>query len=109
MVYNRTESGWIDKDLLYDYMNSLFIPQKKHIPRPVRLIFDGHTFHLSLKIVRLPIDNQIHLLCLPACAIHILQPLDVDTLKYVKTQWRNLLWTYSRKNVKKKLDKSDLI
>ena len=55
-------------------------------PRPVLLIFDGSTSHLSLKSVRLAVENDIHLLCLPAHANHLLQPLDVYTLKYVKTQ-----------------------
>lgn len=104
-MFNRTDSGWIDEDRFYDYFKELFIPQTKHIQRPLLLIFDGHTSHLSLKTTRLAIENQIHLLCLPAHATHILQPLDVYTLKYVKTQWRSLLWDFNRKNSVKKLDK----
>ena len=91
-VYNRTESGWINEDTFFDYMKNMFISQTKHIPRPLLLIFDGHTSHLSLKTARLAIDNHIHLLCLPVHATHLLQSLDVYTLKYVKAQWRNLLW-----------------
>ena len=108
-VYNRTESGWINEDTFFDYMKNMFIPQTKHIPRPLLLIFDGHTSHLSLKTARLAIDNHIHLLCLPAHATHLLQPLDVYTLKYVKSQWRNLLWDYSKTNPVRKLDKPAFI
>ncbi|CAF1272071.1 unnamed protein product [Rotaria sp. Silwood1] len=108
-IYNRTESGWINEDTFFDYLKNMFIPQTKHIPRPILLIFDGHTSHLSLKTAQLAIDNQIHLLCLPAHATHLLQPLDVYTLKYVKTQWRTLLWDYYNKNAGKKLDKPTFI
>ncbi|CAF2130867.1 unnamed protein product [Rotaria magnacalcarata] len=108
-VFNRTESGWINEDTFFDYLENMFIPQTKHIPRPLLLIFDGHTSHLSLKTARLAIENDIHLLCLPAHATHLLQPLDVYTLKYVKAQWRSLLWDYSKKNATKKLDKPNFI
>jgi hypothetical protein len=108
-VYNRTESGWINEETFFDYLKSMFIPQTKHIPRPILLIFDGHTSHLSLKTARLAMDNNIHLLCLPAHATHILQPLDVYTLKYVKAQWRSLLWDHSKKSADKKLDKPAFI
>ncbi|CAF1525814.1 unnamed protein product [Rotaria sordida] len=87
----------------------MFIPQTKNIPRPILLIFDGHTSHLSLKTTQLAMDNQIHLLCLPAHATHLLQPLDVYTLKYVKAQWRTLLWDYYNKNAGKKLDKPTFV
>lgn len=109
IVYNKTDSGWIDEDRFFDYFNRLFIPETKHLDRPLLLILDGHTSHLSLKTTRLAIENQIHILCLPAHATHILQPLDVYTLKFVKTQWRTLLWEFNKKHCSKKLDKSNFI
>ncbi|CAF4619430.1 unnamed protein product, partial [Rotaria sp. Silwood2] len=42
-------------------------------------------------------------------ATHLLQPLDVYTLKYVKAQWRTLLWDYYNKNAGKKLDKPTFV
>ncbi|CAF0786273.1 unnamed protein product, partial [Adineta ricciae] len=107
--FNRTESGWINEDTFFDYLKNMFIPNTQHIRRPLLLIFDGHTSHLSLKTARLAMENKIHLLCLPAHATHLLQPLDVYTLKYVKAQWRELLWDYNNKNRLKKLDKPDFI
>jgi DDE superfamily endonuclease len=108
-MFNRTYSGWIDEDRFYDYFKNLFIPQTKHVQRPLLLIVDGHTSHLSIKTAQLAIENEIHMVCLPAHATHLLQPLDVYTLKYVKTQWRNLLWNYNKKNSSKRLDKPNFI
>ncbi|CAF2019635.1 unnamed protein product, partial [Rotaria magnacalcarata] len=40
---------------------------------------------------------------------HLLQPLDVYTFKYVKTQWRNLLWEFNKSSRNKTLDKPDFV
>ena len=37
-------------------------------------------------------ENNIHFLCLPSHSTHLLQPLDIYTLKYVQQQWKQLLW-----------------
>jgi hypothetical protein len=92
VVYNGTKSGWTDQDCFFDYLNKLFIPNTKNIEKPLLMIFDGHYSHLSIKAVRLAIQHNIHLLCLPSHSTHILQPLDIYTLKYVKQQWKQLLW-----------------
>ena len=107
---NRTDSGWISEDTFFDYLkNMTFIPHIKQTPRPMLLVFDGHTSHLSLKSVRLVIENDIRSLYLPAHRTHLLQPLDVYTSKYVKTRWPNLLWDHYKKNKGKKLDKPTFV
>lgn len=109
IVYNTIESGWVDEDRFFDYLNRLFIPGTKHLDRPLLLILDSHISHLSLKTTRLAVENQIHILCLPFHATHILQPFDVYTLKFVKTQWQTLLWEFKKKNLSKTLEKSNFI
>ncbi|CAF2143517.1 unnamed protein product [Rotaria magnacalcarata] len=108
-VFNGTESGWIDEDCFYDYLLKLFIPKTQHIPRPLLLILDNHSTHLSIKTAKLAIQHHIHILCFPAHGTHILQPLDVYTFKYVKTQWRSLLWEFNQSSRNKTLEKSDFV
>ena len=90
-VFNGTKSGWTGDSCFYDYLEKLFIPNTKNVEKPILLIFDGHYSHLSMKSVQLAIRNNIHLLCLPSHCTHILQPLDIYTLRYVKRQWKELL------------------
>ena len=49
--------------------------------QPVLVIEDGHLSHMSMEVIELARANDIHLLCLPAHCIHILQPLDITSLK----------------------------
>ena len=60
-----------------------------HIPpaRPVLLIQDGHGSHLSLDVIQLARENDIHFLCLPAHTTHLLQPLDVSVFKSLKSNF----------------------
>lgn len=107
-VFNGTKSGWTDEHCFVDYLVKLFIPSTKHLKKPILLIFDGHYSHLSIKAVRLAIDNGIHLLCLPSHTTHVLQPLDIYTLKYVKQQWKELLWDHF-KTTSKTMEKRDFV
>jgi hypothetical protein len=54
-VYNGTESGWTDENCFYDYLSKLFIPKTRHLPRPLLLILDNHSTHLSIKTAKLAI------------------------------------------------------
>ena len=49
--------------------------------RPVLIIQDGHSSHVSIELMECARANDIHLLCLPAHIMHILQPLDVGVFK----------------------------
>ena len=107
-VFNGTKSGWSDEHCFHDYLEKLFIPNTRHLSRPLLLIFDGHYSHLTIKVVRLAIQNEIHLLCLPSHSTHLLQPLDIYTLKYVKQQWKQILWERN-KTTSKQMDKREFV
>ena len=70
-----------------DYFPAMVQVFLSNIPpsRPVLLITDGHSSHAN--IVELAQDNNIHLLCLPSCTTHILQPLDVGVFKSLESNF----------------------
>ena len=41
--------------------------------------------HISLEVIKLAQDNDVHLLCLPSHTTHILQPLDISVFKPFKS------------------------
>ena len=108
VVYNGTKTGWTDQNCFFDYLQKLFIPNTKHLARPLLLICDDHCSHLSLRAVRMAIEHGVHLLALPSHSTRILQPLDVYTLKYVKQEWKKLVWERN-KTTSTKMEKSDFV
>ena len=81
-LYASTETGYINSKLYIDFIHKVFIP---HLPsqRPVILLQDNLSAHMSLELIKTCIDHQIILLNFPPHTTHILQPLDMlfDTLK----------------------------
>ena len=58
--------------------------------RPVLLIEDGHSSHISLEVIKLAKENDIHLLCLPVHTTHLLQPLDVGVFRCLKSNFSKM-------------------
>ena len=69
------------------------------------LILDGHLSHISLEVISQARANDIHILCLPPHATHLLQPLDVAVFKPVKQAWRTIITDYQRATNFSNLDK----
>ena len=84
-LFECSDSGWINEEL-YTKWFKFFLT---NIPptRPVLLIEDGHSSHISIDVIKLARDNGIHLLCLPAHTTHMLQPLDVGVFKSLKLKF----------------------
>lgn len=104
--YNVTDSGWVDEKVFYDWFIHQFIPSVKMIKRPIILLFDGHSAHISTRIIKTAMDNQIELKCLPPHTTTILQPVDVATLTKVKTAWCDLLNKHNLKTNSAPIDKT---
>ena len=67
-LYKCSEIGWINKDLYLERFQFFLY----NIPptRPVLLLQDGHSSHISVELIKLARQNDIHLLCFPAHTIH---------------------------------------
>ena len=81
-IFETSPKGWINKDIFFRWLD-FFI---KSIPkaRPVLLIYDGHSSHISIEVIEKARKNDIHLLCLPSHGTHILQPLDISVMRSFK-------------------------
>ena len=95
-LFSCSESGWVNQDLYIKWFN-LFL---EAIPssRPVLLIQDGHSSHMSIELIELAKANDVHLLCLPAHTSHLLQPLDVGVFKSFKHNFNKACKNYMMKH-----------
>ena len=89
-MYRTSGNGWMDTNVYRDWFKRMFIPCIGR-ERPVLLIFDGHASHVGIQVIKLAIENYIHLLRLPSHTTHFLQPLDVGVYRPVKKAWTKIL------------------
>ena len=83
--YAASDSGFVNKDIYTQWFEKTFL---KHASpaRPLLLIQDGATAHISLELIEMAVANQVILLCLPAKLTHLLQPCDVVIYKRMRSE-----------------------
>ena len=84
-MFHCSDSGWVNTELFLTWLQ--FFAQSIPPSRPVLLILDGHSSHVSIQAIECARSNGIHMLCLPAHTTHILQPLDVGVFKSFKSYY----------------------
>ena len=98
--YTVSENGWMTAHTctFIDWFSNVFIPSLPE-ERPILLILDGHTSHVSLKVRKLAMEHKIELLKLklPLHLTHLLQPLNVSVLKPMKAKWDEVVTDYTRR------------
>ena len=90
--FANTESGWIDQQVYLEWFE--FFCSSIPPARPVLLIQDGHSSHISIDLIELARGSGIYLLCLPSHTTHILQPLDVGVFKSFKSYFSKACHAY---------------
>lgn len=93
--YVAAPKGWMNAEIFENWFRGTFI-QSISEERPVLLIFDGHTSHVSPEVILCALENQIIILKLPPHTSHILQPLDVCCFRGLKAKWDQLLCAWQR-------------
>lgn len=81
--YRCSNKGWITEDLFFDWFQKLFLVETIHIARPLLLLMDNLSAHISIRTIELAQKHQVILLCFPPNTTHALQPLDVVTFGFV--------------------------
>ena len=108
--YTVSENGWMTAHTFIDWFSNVFIPSLPE-ERPILLILDGHTSHVSLEVRKLAIEHKIELLKLPSHLTHLLQPLDISVIKPMKAKWDEVVTDFTRRESRpvKKRDFPSLI
>ncbi|OWY95601.1 hypothetical protein PHMEG_00034352 [Phytophthora megakarya] len=68
------------------------------IKRPLLLLMDGCSSHLSTTIVNIADHQQIRMVCLPANGKHLLQPLGVEVFSSFKSKLKLFIDELIREN-----------
>ncbi|CAH2045185.1 unnamed protein product, partial [Iphiclides podalirius] len=91
-IVRLSKNGWINSEKFLEWMHHF----EAHIPpaRPVLLIMDSHSTHVSQDVIDFATKNGIHLFTFPSHTSHLLQPLDVSVYKSLKNAWAKVLNDY---------------
>ena len=91
-LFTNSSNGWITSDIYLQWLHFFC----ENIPpiRPILLIVDGHSSHLSIEAIEFAKANSIHILCLPSHTTHILQPLDIGVFKSFKSHFSKACTKY---------------
>lgn len=90
----------MNHDTFLYWLKNVFIPTTAHLNRPLLLVMDGHTSHISLEIIQLLKRNAIICLILPPHTSHGLQPLDLVLFSCVKNDWTKIVKNYLKEGNK---------
>ena len=96
-LYGMSDKGWTDMELFNHWLTKLFLP---NIPpaRPVMLFLDGHSSHYEPDTIRLAMEENVVVFCLPPHTTHVSQPLDISFFRPLKSYWSNACHEYIQKN-----------
>ncbi|OWY94480.1 Retroelement [Phytophthora megakarya] len=81
-----TESGFMNNWLFIRWLKFFAEQVPAEIKRPLLLIMDGCSSHISLEVVDMADELEIMLVCLPANSTHLFQPLDVAVFGSFKSK-----------------------
>ncbi|XP_078571581.1 uncharacterized protein LOC144859166 [Branchiostoma floridae x Branchiostoma japonicum] len=105
-VYTFSESGFINTCLFEEWFINTFV-RHCHKERPVLLVVDQCSSHLSLKVLTTAMRENIILYGLPPHTSHFSQPLDVTVFSTLKAQWATTLETLQAADTKFQAKKSN--
>ena len=74
--FTASESGFINSELFYQWMEKILVPYVRRVGPPVVLTLDQATPHLSVRVLKLAIKHGIELFAFLPGASYLLQPLD---------------------------------
>ena len=102
VTFGLSQSGYTDRELSIDWLIQHFEPRTRPaggIQKHRILLLDGHSSHLeNFEFIDFAIKHNIHIICLPSHATHILQPLDVGIFSPLRQYYGQEIEDFMRAN-----------
>ncbi|XP_052232365.1 uncharacterized protein LOC127845476 [Dreissena polymorpha] len=100
-AFGRSENGWMDCEVFVCWLKNVFIPDinARQVKKPVLLLIDGHSTHITMKASDTCLENGIELYCLLEHSSHLIQPLDLRFFGTLKAAWRQSVRDWQTHNV----------
>lgn len=97
-LYAASSNGWMEEPQFFEWFVNAFVPYLNRLRKTygcpdqtALLVYDGHSSHISYRIIKCAMDNNVHLIKLPSHLTDKIQPLDVSDIGPLKTAWDKIL------------------
>lgn len=84
-TYSTSDNGFINQKMYCEWFETNFL-KFTTAERPLLLLQDGASTHISPQLIDSAIKNDVILMCFPPRLTHLLQPLDVGIYRTMKVQ-----------------------
>lgn len=91
-------------NVLSNMLKILDVSTKNCPNQGAALLFDGHSSHISYRILKLAMENNIHIVKLPSHLTDKIQPLDRCVFGPIKSCWGKKLISHGKKQIEKRGD-----
>ena len=95
--YGLSPKGWIDEALFQDWFTQHFLCYTP-VHRPLLLLMDGHSSHVSPEMIRIAAEEKVILYVLPPHTTQKCQPLDKGVFSSLKTNWKEVCHEFITEN-----------
>lgn len=106
--YAASKRGWMETSIFTNWFKKCFLPSLSE-ERPILLLYDGHSSHISPELIETAVEHQITIIKLPPHTTHVLQPLDVAVFKSLKNGWEKELVKWQRSNPRQRIPKPKFV
>ncbi len=95
-IFGTTPSGWMESPQFFEWFKHFvhYVRVTLGLVGPIVLFLDGHKSHLSIEVLDLACDKDIHLKTLVPHTSHHSQPLDVGVFGPAKTAMKKVVTSF---------------
>lgn len=106
--YAVSKNGWMEESVFFNWFSKSFVHHVQQLrqynnneSQTALLLFDGHCSHISIRILKSAIDNNIVLVKFPSHLTDKIQPLDKCVFGPLKFAWDKKLIQFGKQMVGK--------
>lgn len=95
------DSGWMCQPEFLRYIGHFIRFANPSKEKPVLLLMDNHSSHMSIKALDMAAENGVHILSFPPHCSYRLQPLDVSVFGPIKNYYKSQCSSWQKNNANK--------
>jgi len=98
--FSYSDNGWTNSGIMFRWLTNVFEPQtrEKAAGRKRFLFLDGHSSHLSLRLLCKAREFNVDIIVYPSHCTHLLQGLDVVCFASLKRNWAEAIRSFEKEN-----------